>query len=677
MRLAILLLSILFCFCRIDLPDAGKDRIIRGPYLQGLTANSAYVLFHTVDSIACSLKYGLHKDDLKQSAAGKKGVRHKFFLPNLLPDTRYYYSLGGTLYSFVTLPDTGGIVFAAYGDSRSYPKRHRRLVDLIQGWPDIRFILHSGDFVKKAFPFSQWDDFVFKPLLNTLGHALNVYPAAGNHEFDFDPYQNEIRKYFHFPPARYYYAFDAGFTHFVSLDFNLIEHEPQTAWLMADLEKASLNGRTKWIVVQFHQGYYTAGNYDFNAFDGLRRQYHPILRAFRVAAALQGHIHLYQRTRPIDGVTYLTVGTGGATFHQPRPVKWIVKSHVGTGALRAEIEADRAVFKFIDVEHHVIDSFSMAPRLQKARTSAPVALRAEPVSPHRIKLSWTGPDSACYAVYRNKKLVYRTIERSFTDEGLAEKTRYQYLVKGVTAEKWLVAESPVSVKTPADNEPLKLIRAVPVGDRSIALVFQKPVNRLYQKKLTQAEHAVTFKPHMAIDSQSYPAPHVLLTAFKRRPTGPVVVRVPGIIRGNSGPLTVEFNTALALTGFNCKGYRIVANNGKGTAPFSDRDYKITEFPDYLKTFTFIQSAHRDMFKSAGDSLRFSISRPVEVVLACGSPKRWMQDNWQKKNTGPIVYLRDHGRLTHARQFSKRFYGPTVAIPGNIGGAMYFLLLRQL
>ena len=87
----------------------------RGPYLQMATPTGLVVRWRTDQSADSVVRYGTTPGSLSQSAVGNTGTELNVALSGLLPDTRYYYSIGtsaGALagdssYTFVTGPPAG------------------------------------------------------------------------------------------------------------------------------------------------------------------------------------------------------------------------------------------------------------------------------------------------------------------------------------------------------------------------------------------------------------------------------------------------------------------------------------------------------------------------------------------------------------------------------------------
>jgi hypothetical protein len=137
-----------------------------------------------------------------------------------------------------------------------------------------------------------------------------------------------------------YYSYDYKHVHFLVMaslsDFK--EGSEQYNFIKQDLEKASQNEDTNWIIVSTYKPLYSSPS-EHKADDSLRDAYNPLFEKYDVDLVLNGHNHNYQRTYPLtynpnesakpistselstgynrgnDGIVFATVGTGGVNFY--------------------------------------------------------------------------------------------------------------------------------------------------------------------------------------------------------------------------------------------------------------------------------------------------------------------------------------------------------------------------
>ena len=143
-------------------------------------------------------------------------------------------------------------------------------------------------------------------LLNTT-----FAPSAGNHEdenyafidhFNLDVPENSATE------TGAYYSYDYSNAHFVVLNSNEDSEkyanfsEDQIEWLKEDVKAAKANG-AKWVIVNIHKGPYTTSNHatdnDIMDPNGVRNQVAPLMAELDIDFVLQGHDHIYARTKPI------------------------------------------------------------------------------------------------------------------------------------------------------------------------------------------------------------------------------------------------------------------------------------------------------------------------------------------------------------------------------------------
>ena len=176
---------------------------------------------------------------------------------------------------------------------------------------DSEFILENGDIVDTGLNESQWGwvlDHSKESLMNTT-----FVSSAGNH--DEDP-QSFIEHFNLNTPegsstkTGAYYSYDYDNAHFIVLNTNEDSEEyrnftpEQIEWLRADIKAAQDNENIDWIIANIHKGPYTTSNHatddDIMGKNGVREEIPPLLYELGVDLVLQGHDHIYARTKPIQ-----------------------------------------------------------------------------------------------------------------------------------------------------------------------------------------------------------------------------------------------------------------------------------------------------------------------------------------------------------------------------------------
>ncbi|MGZ5551682.1 MAG: metallophosphoesterase [Nitrososphaeraceae archaeon] len=198
--------------------------------------------------------------------------------------------------------------------------------------------------------------------------------VLGNHEVDSSKLRKDYMNYFGL--ENQYYSFNQKNIHFLALSTvtEFDEDSEQYAFAKQDLEKYSKDPFIDWIIVFYHHYIYGSAS-GLEEEKDFRETYHPLFDKYKADLALQGHLHVYERTYPITfngddedepivqdnnpnlyknpkGTIFLTVGTGGAHDMQLSSLNdYSAQGIAGEfGILNIEIENDQTPMsgKFIE-----------------------------------------------------------------------------------------------------------------------------------------------------------------------------------------------------------------------------------------------------------------------------------------------------------------------------------------
>ncbi len=332
---------LLFSFLVFTIHAGFAQKIIRGPYLQLGTPTSIVIRWRTETPTTGKINFGPAADRLDRSVTDETPTNeHELKLPDLQPNTVYYYSVGtttqvqatGSEYYFKTAAPVGSkqkIRIWAMGDMGSGTpnqlsvrdaymnsiKNNNRATDLV---------LLLGDNAYGTGNDEEYQNNFFNVYQNQFLKNNVLWAIPGNHEYySGDQNKREISffKVFSFPQkgeaggvpseTKMYYSFDYGNVHFVGLDSHGIEENsyrlydtlgPQVAWLKKDLAA----NKQPWTIVMFHHPPYTKNSHDSDAeieLIQMHKNLTPILERYKVDLVLSGHSHLYERSRLMHGHT--------------------------------------------------------------------------------------------------------------------------------------------------------------------------------------------------------------------------------------------------------------------------------------------------------------------------------------------------------------------------------------
>ena len=123
--------------------------------------------------------------------------------------------------------------------------------------------------------------------------------VIGNHEVDSSKLRKDYMNYFGL--ENQYYSFNQKNVHFLALstETSYDEDSEQYAFAKQDLLKNILKIHfIDWIIVFYHRYIYGSGS-GLEEEKDFRETYHPLFDKYKVDLALQGHLHVYERTYPI------------------------------------------------------------------------------------------------------------------------------------------------------------------------------------------------------------------------------------------------------------------------------------------------------------------------------------------------------------------------------------------
>jgi hypothetical protein len=336
-------------------------RVIKGPYLQDLSATSVEIRAELAAPAPVTVTIG----GLAGDAGAVRTIRdaqpttmHVIRVDGLTPSTRYSYSLGaggavakGELTTAPPNESTAPFTFLVYGDNRTDTVAHASVVHQMMLSPSD-FIINTGDFVQDPAD-ENWQSFfdVEGPLIRDR----SVFACVGNHEIVDGAGAAYLR---YFGPVsdahgdgqkpKLYGSFRWGNVRFFLLDaMESFDDGPERAWLEDELSRADAE-KLAWRIVVLHFGPWSAGPHGGN-----RRVLHAAIPALftshHIDLILSGHDHIYERGFA-SGLPYVVSGGGGAPLYpieHPLPstrkmesVHHFVEMNVSADAIRLVSKRD-------------------------------------------------------------------------------------------------------------------------------------------------------------------------------------------------------------------------------------------------------------------------------------------------------------------------------------------------
>lgn len=310
------------------------QNITRGPYLQLATSSSIIIRWRTDIPTTSQVKYGFEAHFLNSVKNNQSiTMEHEIELNDLLPGTRYYYSVGninyalasGSDYYFKTAPIIGTSKASrvwVIGDAGTANYNQRNVRDAYLNFSasvptDLWIML--GDNAYERGTDAEYQEAVFNLYPTILRNSV-VWPAFGNHDAFSASSSNESGVFydiFSLPDSAQaggvasgteaYYSFEYANIHFVCLNSHDVlgpQFDEMVSWLDNDLKAHGHD----WTIAFWHHPPYSKGshNSDSNYDSGgrmkrMREDVLPVLEAGGVDVVLSGHSHSYERSYLLDG----------------------------------------------------------------------------------------------------------------------------------------------------------------------------------------------------------------------------------------------------------------------------------------------------------------------------------------------------------------------------------------
>ncbi|MBI2059824.1 MAG: metallophosphoesterase [Nitrospirae bacterium] len=349
-------------------PFVAWGAISKGPYLQSVNSSSVVVVVESGASSA-TVNYGL--DTLYGKSATASDVSNndviEVGLAGLAPSSLYHYKVttssgdASSDLTFFTAPASGeSFSFVVYGDNRKGTifesggsnSDHQKVVDAIVGQsPD--FLVNSADFVATGTSSGDWQNFF--DIERTLIGKSPLFPTMGNHDTG-----SLYGKFFVTPTAASgtedWYSFNYGNAHFVSVNTeqNFASGGSQYAFLNNDLAASAGKGP---LFVFFHKPPFSSGYHGEDS--GVKQDLVPLFQKHGVDLVFNGHDHNYERTKSINGVTYVVSGGGGAPLRDVGLCSYSVTSRKTLNHLYVQVSGNVVTAKAYQPDGTTIDSFSV------------------------------------------------------------------------------------------------------------------------------------------------------------------------------------------------------------------------------------------------------------------------------------------------------------------------------
>jgi predicted MPP superfamily phosphohydrolase len=244
------------------------------------------------------------------------------------------------LFRFVSVADTGTADKGQYAVAKAMTNYHSK--------NPYNLVVLAGDNIYNNGEIEKINAVFERPYAELLKKGVKFQACLGNHDIRTDNGNPQV-KYAGFNMKGRYYTYTREHMQFFVLDTNgNADMKKQLVWLETELSKS----KAVWKVVYGHHPIYSAGHYGDN--QAFIKSLTPLFQKHNVQLYINGHEHNYERTKVINGTTYLVCGAGAGT----RPSGKNERTAYSAGELSFaayDVYADRIEVKGIGTDNKIFD----------------------------------------------------------------------------------------------------------------------------------------------------------------------------------------------------------------------------------------------------------------------------------------------------------------------------------
>jgi 3',5'-cyclic AMP phosphodiesterase CpdA len=219
----------------------------------------------------------------------------------------------------------------------------------IEADDEFDVLLLLGDNVYPSGDPAELPNTVFEPFADVLDGGTDLLAILGNHDEPNGDAQLEA-----LGMPGHWWAEERGDVLLVGLDSNQIDDAEQLAFL-----EETLSGSTAtWKIVAVHHPPYSAGYQGSN--EAAREAFSPLFERYGVQLVLSGHDHDYQRSKVINGVTYVVTGAAAGTRRTGKD-DFTAESFSWHSYVELGIYPDRLVGRVMNQDNRVADEWTLEP----------------------------------------------------------------------------------------------------------------------------------------------------------------------------------------------------------------------------------------------------------------------------------------------------------------------------
>lgn len=244
------------------------------------------------------------------------------------------------LLRFVSVADTGTGAKGQYAVARAMNFYHQK--------NPYNLVILAGDNIYNNGEIEKIEAVFERPYQPLLKKGVKFHACLGNHDIRTDNGVPQVN-YPGFNMQGRYYTFLRDNVQFFALDTNgNADWKNQLIWLEKELSLS----KAAWKIVFGHHPIYASGVYGSNP--NFIKTFTPLFQKYGVQLYINGHEHHYERTRSINGTTYLICGAGAGNRSVGRS-EWTEYSTSNLSFAAYDVYVDRIEVSGIGTNNRVFD----------------------------------------------------------------------------------------------------------------------------------------------------------------------------------------------------------------------------------------------------------------------------------------------------------------------------------
>ena len=265
----------------------------------------------------------------------------------------------------VALPNAdGSLKFLAFGDFGTGEAPQVQLVGQMTALHErfkYELVITLGDNLygaQNARTYRMKFEIPYKPLIDA---GVKFRASLGNH----DNVNQTKYELFGMDGERFYtYKAPKQNVRFFALDSSSAT-AAQIEWLEKELKSST----DEWKIAYFHHPLYSSARHHGST-DSLRRAFEPLFIRYNVSVVMTGHDHVYERTKPQQGIIHFVAGSAGklrkGDLNRRSPF-FEAGYDADLAFLACEIQGDNMFFQAISRTGAIVDSGVVIRRKQQVQ----------------------------------------------------------------------------------------------------------------------------------------------------------------------------------------------------------------------------------------------------------------------------------------------------------------------